>query len=181
MTSEETKKCPFCEEEILAVAKKCKHCGEFLNEASESTPKTKEATRELVSNVVSDAEWNLVEEYGIDFSEMYMGQPRYILAQSWRKDDGGNFHIYDMKTNTAISRLYPEDGEKAFIDPFQKEFGVRITPRGSGGITFGSGIYANKNSEAREQYAAQYGRQGCYYITDNAIIAGPSELYTTQG
>lgn len=27
----ETKLCPYCNEEILAVAKKCKHCGEFLD------------------------------------------------------------------------------------------------------------------------------------------------------
>lgn len=31
----ETKRCPYCGEEILAVAKKCKHCGEWF-EASES-------------------------------------------------------------------------------------------------------------------------------------------------
>ncbi len=28
---EETKKCPYCGKEILAVAKKCKHCGEWLD------------------------------------------------------------------------------------------------------------------------------------------------------
>lgn len=29
---EETKRCPYCGEEILATAKKCKHCGEWLEE-----------------------------------------------------------------------------------------------------------------------------------------------------
>lgn len=29
---EPTKRCPMCGEEILAVAKKCKHCGEYLDE-----------------------------------------------------------------------------------------------------------------------------------------------------
>lgn len=29
--SEETKHCPFCGEEILAIAKKCKHCGSSLD------------------------------------------------------------------------------------------------------------------------------------------------------
>jgi membrane protein YdbS with pleckstrin-like domain len=30
-TDEPTKRCPFCGEVILAIAKKCKHCGEFLD------------------------------------------------------------------------------------------------------------------------------------------------------
>lgn len=28
---EEKKRCPYCGEEILAIAKKCKHCGEWLD------------------------------------------------------------------------------------------------------------------------------------------------------
>lgn len=35
---EKTKRCPYCGEEILAIAKKCKHCGEWLDE----TPPLKE-------------------------------------------------------------------------------------------------------------------------------------------
>ncbi|MDR1896564.1 MAG: zinc ribbon domain-containing protein [Prevotellaceae bacterium] len=31
----DTKKCPFCGEEILAAAKKCKHCGEWLEEEAD--------------------------------------------------------------------------------------------------------------------------------------------------
>jgi hypothetical protein len=31
MDSQKKKQCPYCGEEILAIAKKCKHCGEFLN------------------------------------------------------------------------------------------------------------------------------------------------------
>lgn len=27
----EIKRCPFCGEEIMAIAQKCKHCGEWLN------------------------------------------------------------------------------------------------------------------------------------------------------
>lgn len=32
MEQKETKLCPYCGEEILAVAKKCKHCGKWLSE-----------------------------------------------------------------------------------------------------------------------------------------------------
>ena len=35
-TTENTKKCPYCGEDILTTAKKCKHCGEWLDE--EKTP-----------------------------------------------------------------------------------------------------------------------------------------------
>ena len=34
---QETKRCPYCGEEILAVAKKCKHCGEWLDEYNQNS------------------------------------------------------------------------------------------------------------------------------------------------
>ena len=33
--TEETKKCPYCSEQILRTAKKCKHCGEWLEVTDE--------------------------------------------------------------------------------------------------------------------------------------------------
>lgn len=36
MESKEMKQCPYCGEEILAVAHKCKHCGEWLDEEENS-------------------------------------------------------------------------------------------------------------------------------------------------
>jgi hypothetical protein len=32
MDQDATKNCPYCGEEVLAVAIKCKHCGEFLDD-----------------------------------------------------------------------------------------------------------------------------------------------------
>ncbi len=49
---EETKKCPFCGEEILAAAKKCKHCGEWLEEAKPVV----EEREKTVSNEYSKVE-----------------------------------------------------------------------------------------------------------------------------
>lgn len=40
----ETKKCPYCSEEILAEAKKCRYCGEFLDESRKEKPSSTPTT-----------------------------------------------------------------------------------------------------------------------------------------
>lgn len=37
------KKCPYCAEEILAEAKKCKHCGEYLDATLRSEPPSQDS------------------------------------------------------------------------------------------------------------------------------------------
>lgn len=48
METRETKNCPYCGEEILAVAKKCKHCGEWLDKTSK--PNTPVASRKPIQH-----------------------------------------------------------------------------------------------------------------------------------
>ena len=40
----ETKKCPYCGEDIMAVAKKCRHCGEWLDKETSARPNQPQST-----------------------------------------------------------------------------------------------------------------------------------------
>jgi len=43
----EVKECPYCGEEILSVAKKCKHCGEWLNDTVSGSMKSKNSLNKI--------------------------------------------------------------------------------------------------------------------------------------
>ncbi len=52
--NQQNKKCPFCAEDILSDAVKCKHCGEWLNKQTvdSSTEQKKQEKQEQFSKVV---------------------------------------------------------------------------------------------------------------------------------
>jgi len=53
--TEATKPCPFCAERILETAKKCKHCGEFLDVALRAAMEAKQqqqAPVQVINNIV---------------------------------------------------------------------------------------------------------------------------------
>ena len=54
---EDTKKCPYCGEEILAVAKKCKHCGEWLDEEV-IEGEVVETEEEEIDSAYDDSNWD---------------------------------------------------------------------------------------------------------------------------
>ena len=78
--TEEMKTCPYCGEEILAIAKKCKHCGEFLDKEIQNGSSNIETLDvnenwkrrfEVVEKQVIDGKW---WKYNPDFWKTSMSE-----------------------------------------------------------------------------------------------------------
>ena len=75
---EETKRCPYCGEKILAVAKKCKHCGEWLE--TKESEKEKKACPICGELVDADLEVCTYCKEPIHFNDLH--QEPIVFSQS---------------------------------------------------------------------------------------------------
>ena len=74
----DTKPCPYCGEEILAVAKKCKHCKEFLNDAAAAEKAT--AAEPPAAVAVTDKPKNFAPVIGM----IHRREPARVNYHPWQ-------------------------------------------------------------------------------------------------
>lgn len=101
---QETKKCPFCGEEILAVAKKCKHCGEWINNNEEQ----KEEKEMIPCPICGE----LIEEGTIRCPHCKESTTNEVMQES---------------VNEEVSESQPHDQTRSFfdyyfVDPFIRQY-----------------------------------------------------------
>ncbi len=101
---QETKKCPYCGEEILNVAKKCKHCGEWLN---------KEEEHEEKKNMIPCPICGEMIEEGIT-------QCPYCHESLVEKSV--NMPLFEVKSNSMQSSQTRGYFDYYFVEPFIKHY-----------------------------------------------------------
>lgn len=113
---EETKRCPYCGEEILAIAKKCKHCGEWLE--TKEPVKEKKACPVCGEAVDADIEVCPYCKEPTHFNDS--SQESKVFSQDYGShgvsDDRSCLYCKNCKTSLSIdAESCPNCGDK---DPF---------------------------------------------------------------
>jgi len=157
----ETKDCPYCGEEILAKAKKCKHCGEFLDdelrkqrkEHAQISPSASESAkrRPVKEKTEYQSHPSMFRSNPIGFILalvliVAVGLGLLILLVWWLKCLGTTLIVTNKKTTLRrgilskhINEVYHSDVRNVQVSQtmFQRMFGVGaigISSAGQGGV-----------------------------------------------
>ena len=79
--------CPYCGEEILATAKKCKHCGEWLDrdneESSEENTSALQQQQNSMRSAIEEARWNESNSSALPIQAGIIAIVMGIIFKSW--------------------------------------------------------------------------------------------------
>ena len=133
MSEKQTKNCPYCGEEILASAKKCKHCGEWLEE--QENVLTNEEIEQIAEDAVNaaiasmeekEAKWDIImkiiEAVGIVIIGILLlltvpNEQKHIVKVNEYADKTSSLFIRELKQIASenkpalysVSDLIPEE------------------------------------------------------------------------
>ena len=80
----------------------------IVQNSAETVSAASAKTPDEIKNLVSPAEYALVDANNVNLSEkMADGSPRYIFAKG---QDDGQYHIYDLQDGDSLARKYGNDG-----------------------------------------------------------------------
>lgn len=105
---EETKRCPFCAEEVLAAAIKCKHCGSLLDEALAAVKSSGRKKSSLVGRILTVLGLALFASLGVVvLSAIYAGHLEGARAIDWVQNRlGPDFNVEIFSYRKGVGETY---------------------------------------------------------------------------
>lgn len=152
------KKCPYCGEEILAVAKKCKHCGQWL-ESNGVTSSSVEQNN--VANVLEEQE---SYEFDLPFTyELLHGKYKkifYAAIAAIVVIAGGIYYYlsYQSGSMAEINRLFAQGKDKDAIEMLTK-----VAKRGDKVAQYRLGMRYSTGKAVEQDF-----KQAAYWIKQSA-------------
>ena len=107
-----TKECPYCGEEILATAKKCKHCGDWLDRPNETdSVLTDEEIDKIAEDAVNEAEaeiekrFRVIKIVGTALAVIGIGLLMFFMVPSKQKHLAKLESTVEICSNQVVSSL----------------------------------------------------------------------------